>query len=428
MTPSDVFLSMVDRSVAASGRPDCLSGRANPQDHALRSARGQHLASVGLWHVCLVVMALVIAASASAQVLDTQFAPSFNDNVAAIARQADGTIIVGGEFDQVSGQGRYALARLSAEGALLPAFPNGPTNKVRAVDVDANNRIVIGGNFKTMTGGFVTHLVARLKADGTLDTGFVSGLVDNGFGQVDWVAVLPNGKIVVTGLLTTPSGSTHLALLNADGSLDSSFVPPDLDSINALAVTADNGILISGGFEEQDEDCTLHCVIRLNLNGSIDPSFSMTQLGILKHMSVQANGRILVTGGISAIDTHVTYYVGRIMPNGGADASFTNPDIRYASMNRIQEQADGKILIAGSFRWQSSGTSFDRVARLFTSGARDTTFNEPLFDSMITDLSVSANFDFIVGGYFETANATARSRVARFLTERPDPVYADGFD
>ena len=394
----------------------------------LRNARGQNIASLGIWKVLLVVVGFAIGGSSTAQVLDPQFAPSFNDNVAAIARQADGTVIVGGEFDQVSGQNRYALARLSESGALLPKFPNEPTNLVRAIAVDASNRIVIGGRFKKMTGGFVTHLVARLNSDGTLDTGFVSGLIDNGFGQVDWVAVLPNGKIVVSGLLTTPSGSAHIALLNADGSLDSNFDRPDFENIEALAVTSNNKILIAGGFDVQNEECIHHCVIRLNLDGSIDSSFSMTQLGILKHMSVQANGRILVTGGISEIDTHVTYYVGRIMPNGGADASFTNSDIRYASMKRIVEQADGTILIAGAFRWQSSGTSVDRVARLFGSGARDTSFNEPLFDSMITDMSVLANGDFIVGGYFETANGTARSRVARFLTERPDPVYANGFD
>ena len=372
-------------------------------------------------------MAFVIGGSVAAQELDTQFSPSFNDDVAAIARQADGTIIVGGQFTRVNTQDRYALARLSAAGTLLPAFPAEPTNKVRAVDVDANNRIVIGGNFKTMTGGFVTHLVARLQADGTLDTGFVSGLIDNGFGQIDWLEVLPNGKIVVTGHISTPS-SSRIALLNADGSLDSNFNPPDLDSIRALAVTADNGILIAGGFEDQDEDCTSHCVIRLNLNGSIDSSFSMTKLGILSHMSVQANGRILVTGSISAINDHVTYYVGRIMPNGGADTTFTNSDIRYASMNRIREQADGTILVAGSFRWQSAGISYDRVARLFSSGARDTSFNEPLFGSMIASLSVSPNFDFIVGGLFESVNGTPRIRVARFITERPDPVYANGFD
>jgi uncharacterized delta-60 repeat protein len=408
--------------------PVCLSGSRKRARRVSLPVRGQHIASNGFLRMWLIVVALAIGASASAQELDTQFAPSFNGIVAAIARQSDGTIIVGGEFDRVDGQARYAVACLTNGGALLPPFPNEPTNVVRAIAVDGNNRIVIAGRFKTMTGGFATPLVARLKADGTLDTGFVSGLIDNGFGEVDWVGVLPNGQIVVTGLLSTPSGSAHIALLNADGSIDSHFDGGEFETVNAMAVTPNNQILIAGDFEAQDETCISECVIRLNLDGSLDTSFSTTHVEALEHMSLQANGRILVTGGISEVDTHVTYYVGRIMPNGGADTSFTNSDIRYASMERIQEQADGKILIAGLFRWQSAGQSLDRVARLSTSGARDTSYNEPLFGSRISDIFVSTNSEFIVGGYFETAAGAPRSRLARFLTKRPDPVFKNGFD
>ncbi len=387
----------------------------------------QHTSSLVGWHASLVLLALFFAAPVAAQMLDAQFVPSFDNDVRAIARQSDGTVIVGGSFSQVNGQNRYGLARLTATGALLPAFPAGPNNAVLAVAVDSIGRIVVGGSFASL-GTHGTQLIGRLLADGSIDTTFVSGLMNDAGRNVSTLAILPNGKIAVTGSLRTASGATSIAVLNADGSVDTGFNRPDLSSPLAMAVTQNDQILIAANFSDEDPRCTSYCVIRLGVNGLIDTSFAATMVGPAKHMSVQANGRILVTGAIGQIDTHLTNYVARIMPNGGADTSFSNLEMRYGSMAAIQEQADGTILVAGSFRWGTAGTSFNRVARLTSSGARDTTFNDPQFDGLIKAISVSPSMDFIVAGLFNLANGAARNRVARFATTRPDPVYANGFD
>lgn len=373
----------------------------------------------------LASLALLSTGSATAQLLDPQFAPSFNESVSAIVRQADGTLVVGGSFSTVSGQSRYALAKLSADGQVLAAFPGIPNNEVRSIALDASGRMLIGGDFDQI-GTFHSHMVARLKADGSVDTSFVSGLMPN-IGQVDAVAVLSNGKIVVTGRLLTTSGPVRIALLNADGSLASGFNAPDLDHIDSMLVTQNDLILIAGGFDEQFPDCIFHCVIGLGLDGSISSSFSMTEVSA-KHMSLQHDGKILVTGNFSKINDHTTYYVGRIMPNGGADGTFTNTDIRYASMKVIQQRGNGNILVGGSWRWLGESASINRVAQLSNSGARDVSFDEPMFSSLIFVLSLPTNFEFIVGGMFEIVNGTARKGLARFLMERPDPVFHNGFD
>ncbi len=387
----------------------------------LRPTAHRHVVLSG-W---LASLALLSTGSAIAQVLDPQFAPSFDDSVSTIVRQANGTLIVGGSFSSVSGQSRYALAKLSADGQLLAAFPSIPNNQVRSIALDAGGRMVIGGDFDQI-GTFHSHMVARLKTDGSVDSSFVSGLMPN-IGQVDAVAVLSNGKIAVTGSLLTASGPTRIALLNADGSVDSGFNPPVLDHIDSMLVSDNDRLLIAGSFDEQDPDCIFDCVIALSLDGSISASFSMTGVSV-KHMSLQHDGKILVTGNFSKINDHTTYYVGRIMPNGGADGTFTNTDMRYASMKVIHQRANGNILVGGSWRWLGESASINRVAQLSSSGARDVSFDEPMFSSLIFALSVPSNFEFIVGGMFEIVNGTARNGLARFLMERPDPVFHNGFD
>ena len=434
MPPTHVSLPPVSRATRVPDTRDVQSVHKSSDsgepryalNAVLRLPVAGRIRAFGIGCAWLLVMAVMGCGSALAQNLDPLFAPNVSGIVETVSRQADGTIIVGGEFAQINGQSRYGLARLSADGALLAAFPDGPNNVVMTTAVDSSGRILLGGHFDHM-GLSPAYNVARLQPDGTLDTSFLSGLINTGTGDVRWLAVLPNGKIVVTGALKTASGTTRIALLNDDGSVNPGFNPPNLDDIKTMAVTANNKILIAGGFDEQFPDCVFNCVIRLNLDGSIDPSFSMTSVKPV-HMSMQANGRILVTGNFSTIDNHPTYNFGRIMPNGGPDTSFSNIESRYASMSRIQEQGDGTILVAGNFRWETAGSSFSRIARLLSSGARDTSFDEPLFGSLIYAVSVSESLDFVVGGQFLTVNGAGRNRLARFYTEDSDLIFADGFE
>jgi len=63
----------------------------------------------------------------------------------------------------------------------------------------------------------------------------------------------PNGKIVIGGKFTTVGGTarTRIARLNANGTLDTGFDPGDGASYAVYAVTLqpDGKILIGGGFE-----------------------------------------------------------------------------------------------------------------------------------------------------------------------------------
>jgi uncharacterized delta-60 repeat protein len=165
--------------------------------------------------------------------------------VCAVAVQRDGQILIGGWFSQVNGAARSAIARLNPDGSVdnsflkdLPGLSdsyNGwsPLPVVLSVTVQTDNKVVIAGRFSAVN-GLNRHNVARLNADGTVD----STLADATFryqppefgGAEDMPFVLsatvqPDGKIIVGGAFPTVNGISrpNLARLNRDGTLDASF-------------------------------------------------------------------------------------------------------------------------------------------------------------------------------------------------------------
>ena len=73
--------------------------------------------------------------------------------------------------------------------------------------------------------------------------------------RVTAVAVQPDGKVLVAGSFTTFGGGgtgttsrSRIGRLNPDGSLDASFNPGANDTVTALVVQPDGKILVVGGF------------------------------------------------------------------------------------------------------------------------------------------------------------------------------------
>ncbi|MGA9422469.1 MAG: delta-60 repeat domain-containing protein, partial [Rhodanobacteraceae bacterium] len=121
----------------------------------------------------------IFAACARAQSLDS-FNPLPGANPIAIALQADGKILIGGDFLDIGGTVRGRVARLNVDGSIDTSFvdPN-VDSEVRAIAVQADGRILIGGAFD-QAGGQPRHDLARLNADGSLDTSFFDPDLHNG--------------------------------------------------------------------------------------------------------------------------------------------------------------------------------------------------------------------------------------------------------
>jgi uncharacterized delta-60 repeat protein len=131
--------------------------------------------------------------------MDTAFQPpSTQGEVASVASQPDGKILVGGAFG--------SILRLHVDGSRDNGFVSAPGSSVQSVVVQPDGKVLIGGYF-TDVNGTARSRIARLNADGTLEPNFDPGAGVGGTNtSVDAVALQPDGKVLVVGSFTTVDG------------------------------------------------------------------------------------------------------------------------------------------------------------------------------------------------------------------------------
>jgi uncharacterized delta-60 repeat protein len=299
--------------------------------------------------------------------LDASFDPGTGTGpdtvVYAVALQSDGKILIGGDFTMYNGFPRYGIARLNANGSLDTTFDpgDGVRGNVLTMAVQPDGRILIAGWFDQYDGTDRAN-VARLNANGSLDTSF-----DPGQGPDDRVHALTlqaDGKLLIGGYFNAVGSQVrhHLARLNANGSLDTTFNPGALEAewaiVYAIVVQPNGKILVGGSFSQYDGIDRIG-IARANANGSIDPTFDPGS-GVdneVYALALQPDGRVLVAGAFDSYDWGWRWGMARANSNGSLDTSFDPGAGVDELIMAIARQPDGRVLIGGSF------TSYDNVAR-----------------------------------------------------------------
>ncbi len=204
-----------------------------------------------------------------------------------------------------------ALATLQAAPALsqraLDGFDPNADGPVRAITVQADGKIIIGGDFTNVAGTARSH-IARLDADGSLDGTFNPGTSSNGSafaGTVFSLAVQLDGKVLVGGDFTELGGQsrTNIGRLNPDGAVDGSFNPGANNVVRCMTVQGDGKVLVGGWFNKLGGQ-PRNQIGRLNADGSLDADFNPGADGaiptgaVVYSLAVQAKGKILVGGRV----------------------------------------------------------------------------------------------------------------------------------
>jgi uncharacterized delta-60 repeat protein len=164
-------------------------------------------------------------------------------------------VIIGGDFTTVSSTPRSRVARLEANGTLDSNFFPDPVapGPVFAVAVQADGKVIIGGDF-TFVGGTPRFRLARLHSNGMLDTSFDPG--SGADATVYALALQPDGKLWVGGDFENIRGTNwnRIARLTADGALDPLFNPGTgaNDSVYAIVLQPNGKALIGGDFTQVD--------------------------------------------------------------------------------------------------------------------------------------------------------------------------------
>jgi uncharacterized delta-60 repeat protein len=173
----------------------------------------------------------------------------------ALALQPDGKVLAGGVFETFNRKPCRRLVRLESDGAVDAAFDtgSGADGTVFAVAIQADGKIVVGGDFNRIHQA-ERNRIARLNPDGSVDTAFDPAAGPNT--GIRCLALQPDGKILIGGVFTSVDGvaRNRIARLQKDGSLDPGFDPGEGASevVRWVVPQADGKVVIVGGFSGFD--------------------------------------------------------------------------------------------------------------------------------------------------------------------------------
>ena len=324
---------------------------------------------------------------------DVTYSPfaGFNGAVFALALQSNNQLIAGGSFTQADGVPRQHIARLNADGSLdatfsYPSSSMGASDTVRALAVQTDGRILVGGYF-TNFNSVQYNRIARLNLDGSLDSLFNPGSgADNPIYALGETFVNGLRKIVVGGAFASLNGVNfnYIGQLNDDGTPDTTFNVGGLGAngtVYALAVQTDGKVVIGGDFIAVNNTAVNH-IARLNVDGSLDNTFtnaiSNAAAGAndsVRAITIQPDGKILIGGLFTSVNGITMNHLARLNTDGSLDSAFTGGAVgANDTVLSFAMQSDGRIVVGGQFT-KCNGVSRSRITRLNSDGTVDPTIN-----------------------------------------------------
>jgi uncharacterized delta-60 repeat protein len=337
-------------------------------------------------------------------------------NVFLIKQQPNGKILIGGPFDSYNGTTENCIIRLNSDGTKDVTFNTGTgfDLAVETIALQADGKILVGGDFTTYI-GITENNIIRLNSDGTKDTTFNAG---SGFiGNVYTIKQLSDGKILVGGAFTTFNGVTEnrIIRLNTDGSKDTSFNTGTgfNSSVWTIAQQSDGKIVIGGQFNTYN-GVTENNIIRLNTDGTKDTTFNNGQFNnIIRTTEEQTNGKILVGGDFTSYKGVTENRIIRLNSDGTKDTEFITGTGFDGAIYTIKKQTDGKILVGGEFT-SFNGVVSNRIIRLNANGTIDTSFSTGTgFEDIVRTIKIQADGKILIGGLFTTYNGGTVNRIIR---------------
>lgn len=229
----------------------------------------------------------------------------------AVATTPNGDLFVGGDiFSPPAG-----ILMLSPTGSTMAWPPLVPSTQCLRVQPDG----------KVLVGLSDAPYLARLEQNATVDATFTPA-ISAPFGFIGDIVVHADGRITIVGDFTTVDGQprARIARLMPDGSLDASFDPGlGLDGA-AIAVDtmSDGDILVAGYFANYNGATANGNLLRINADGSLDTSFVCTGI---RDILVQPDGKVLLSGALMTFDGVFRNGVMRLMPDPSTGTATASP-------------------------------------------------------------------------------------------------------
>lgn len=357
--------------------------------------------------------------------VDPDFKPEWpvewpSDRLTAV-QPADGKILLVTPADRVTGEDGVLVLRLLPDGRPDPAWQTAAVSGWLGLGflvLQTNGQVLIAPPYNDhppedwslnfSVNGVPRHHLARLNADGSLDTPFATSFPTN-FG-ITGLALQRDGQILITA---STESSNALFRLNTSGALDTTFNPPPVDRWSSIMALPDGSIIL------QSRD-----LIRLNPDGSRDTTFKPPP-ELVSIMAMQPDGRLLVT-----FWTNEVTYLTRLTLDGRLDATFIPA---ATSAIQVLPATDGKIWVATGNGW--SCDSF-RLQRKQADGSDDPTWPVAIVGTLRVGGSTTAfvlrelpdgNLLFAGLPSSDRVNGQLRTGLARLLVNAPLPRFEVDF-
>lgn len=324
------------------------------------------------------------------------FNPVADGAVHALAIQANGKILLGGEFLNVNGEPRKHLARLNSDGTLDRTFLGDSDRTVSCLLVQEDGRILVGASltYDDQTSSYLW----RLDSNGCHDPSFAT----YASGAISVLTEQADAKVLVGGsfwswVRWTGTLPSVLGRLLHDGSVDC-FDPNMGFDVEALALFPDGHILV--GTDDGN-------VTRFDSEGASNNCFSVETDGVASSLVATPDGQLLVGGTFAR-------HIARFATNGTLDPNFTadfNDGMLTNQVSSISMQADGKIIVGGSFTSVNAKARVS-LAQLTRAGATVPEFDAET-DGMVNALAIQKDGQIIIGGLFSKIAGVPRMNLAR---------------
>jgi uncharacterized delta-60 repeat protein len=385
------------------------------------SAVGRRSASAVVVAACAALAVLAGPAHAAPGDLDASFGHGgieslkFRSDVSGpmdVALRADGRILVSMALDNTPvATAAFAVARLLADGTLDTNFGHAGLaqatftdflNTPYAMALAADGRIVVAGNAESADGTVSEFAVARFLANGKLDRGFGQG-----------------GKVTTNFVGVHPGGVSNIA--------------------TAVLPMPDGRLVVAGG-ASQCADCVHRTAIaRYLAEGALDTTFGTN--GLVDLPAIEApNGLALLSNGhlLALNDTAVAEFdaagvqVSVVSTTGGATI------VAEHHTGNSGFLPDGRFLVAGVAQGPFGPHDVDiQCSRFLPVGNRDVPFLQPIFDftgaptgpqqEAPQAIAATADGRFVVGGLSVPGSGQTDFGVARLSADGSlDTQWGDG--
>ena len=360
--------------------------------------------------------------------IDTAFIPpailrnGTTADIYAIALQADGKILIGGDFNSVAGITRRGVVRLNSDGTLdgsfnitgVPGHSYGGI--VHDIEASADNKITFGGDFSYSFNSANRPNLARVLPDGSIDLAWDPDIVDTGSETVYDVVLTGDGRTVIA-IHSSGSDPINIYGLNSTGGID--FTRNVGGVVYRIAQTTDGKFMLGGNFTSLDGFPVPADLARLNTNGSVDPAFNFDNVGggnDIRDVEALANGKILVAGNFGSFNGVSRRSVALINPDGSLDDSLNFDTVVPVMDTAIQP--DGKLVIGATTGTVNSSSVQEPLFRLHATGALDNSFRVPVGNiGRGSRIIAYPDGRILVGGFFTHADGIFRSSLARLNTD-----------